>query len=116
MLLSECVPRWQASLRKALAQLTALQDTAKLTALQDVLAHPVAVAPQNEGEVVGHAQQLPKVDAALLGLHSQLMHQRHRPLNALLVVRGNHDLCPLVMAHLHHQVCTPARSVAHVWC
>ena len=79
-------------------------------------AHPVAVAPQNEGEVIGHAQQLPEVDATLLGLHAQLMHQRYRPLNALLVVRGNHDLCALLMAHLHQQVCTPARSVAHVWC
>ncbi len=63
-------------------------------------AHPVAVAAKNEGEVVSHAQQLPKVDATLLRLHSQLMHQGHGALNALLVVGRNHDLCTLVMAYL----------------
>ena len=63
------------SLRLALRQLVACDPNTVITkSTSSLRAHPVTVASQDEGEVVGHAQQLSKINAALLWLHSQFVH------------------------------------------
>lgn len=51
--------------------------------------------------MVCHAQELPKVDAALGWLNTLLMHQGDCTLNALLVVGCNHDLGICLLAQPH---------------
>mmetsp|Transcript_16927 Transcript_16927/g.44770 ORF Transcript_16927/g.44770 Transcript_16927/m.44770 type:complete len:556 (-) Transcript_16927:196-1863(-) len=49
-----------------------------------------ALPAQRVGQVVGHAQQLPEVDLALV--LAQLLHAAHRVLDRPFVVRGDEDL------------------------
>ena len=71
-------------------------------------AYPEAIAPQDEGQVVCHAQKLAKVDATVDGNNASLMHQGDSSLNALLVVSGNHHFCTSFLAQLNQCICTPA--------
>ena len=64
-------------------------------------AYPKAIAAQNKCEVVCHAQQLAKVDAAVDSNNAPLMHEGYSSLNALLVVSGNHDFGIGLLAQLH---------------
>ena len=71
-------------------------------------AYPEAIASQDEGQMVCHAQKLAKVDATFDSNNISLMHQGNSSLNALLVVSGNHDFCTGFLAQLYQCICTPA--------
>lgn len=71
-------------------------------------AYPEAIASQDEGQMVCHAQKLAKVDATVDSNNISLMHQGNSSLNALLVVSGNHDFCTGFLAELYECICTPA--------
>lgn len=66
--------------------------------------HLVAPEAEREGDVVGHAQELPERHAVLAAADAQLLHQGDRVLDAGLVVRGHHHLGAVAPSHvLEHQ-------------
>lgn len=56
------------------------------------LVRAVPVAAEDVGEVVGHAEELAEVDAALGGREAKVVHRADGHLDAVLVVRRNHHL------------------------
>ena len=60
-------------------------------------AYPVPIAAQSESQMVSHAQQLPKEDAAVSGVHAMLLDQSHCLLNGHLVVGGDHHLSSFIL-------------------